>query len=128
MVFRGELSGHGPNGAPLPVAVKTLKEGASTRTERDFEREGRLLAQLCHPHIVRLLGVVSRRSPRCLVFERMSGGDLHALLVARSPRGAGATGPPLSEQQLLHVAAQVADGTWTGRAVDETHDTRRDEP
>ena len=113
-MFRGELSGLDSDGVSLPVAVKTLKEGASTRTERDFEREGRLLAELCHPNIVRLLGVVQRRTPRCLVFERMTGGDLHALLVARSPRGTGADGPPLTEAQLLHIAAQVADGGWPG--------------
>ncbi|XP_043217741.1 inactive tyrosine-protein kinase transmembrane receptor ROR1-like [Amphibalanus amphitrite] len=109
-VFRGELSDYGTDGAPLPVAVKTLKEDVSARTERDFEREGRLLAELCHPNIVRLLGVVQRATPRCLVFERMSGGDLHALLVARSPRGDGVAGPPLTEQHLLHIATQVADG------------------
>ena len=111
-MFRGELSGYGSDGGPLPVAVKTLKKGAAARTERDFEREGRLLAELRHPHIVRLVGSVLRRSPRCLVFERMSGGDLHSLLVRRSPRAAPGTAaePPLTEHQLLHIAAQVADG------------------
>ncbi|XP_037076860.1 LOW QUALITY PROTEIN: inactive tyrosine-protein kinase transmembrane receptor ROR1-like [Pollicipes pollicipes] len=115
-VFRGELAGRGPDGSPLPVAVKTLKSGAAPRTQLDFRREWQLMAELRHPNIVRLLGVVLEAAPQCLVFEHMSGGDLHEFLVARSPRGSAPGRPPggatesLSQAQLFDIAAQVADG------------------
>jgi len=42
------------------VAVKMLKEEASTDMQNDFQREAALMAEFDHPNIVRLLGNVSQ--------------------------------------------------------------------
>jgi len=39
------------------VAVKMLKEEASSDMQKDFQREAALMAQFVHPNIVRLLGL-----------------------------------------------------------------------
>lgn len=42
------------------VAVKMLKEEASTDMQNDFQREAALMSEFDHPNIVRLLGNVSQ--------------------------------------------------------------------
>ncbi|WP_369137580.1 serine/threonine-protein kinase [Modestobacter versicolor] len=71
------------NGGP-PVAVKVLVRGDAARQER----EAALLAELDHPHLVRLLDVVRhevRGGPAevALVLELLTGGSLAALLARR---------------------------------------------
>jgi receptor tyrosine kinase-like orphan receptor 1 len=46
------------------VAVKTLKPGATAQTREDFMRESELMADLRHPNIVCLIGVVTKDEPR----------------------------------------------------------------
>lgn len=47
-------------GAPLPVAVKVLKETASREIEEDFLREVDVMSTFRHENILALLGVVPR--------------------------------------------------------------------
>ena len=47
-------------GAPLPVAVKVLKETASREIEEDFLREVDFMSTFRHENILALLGVVPR--------------------------------------------------------------------
>jgi receptor tyrosine kinase-like orphan receptor 1 len=51
-------------GATALVAVKTLKPGATAQTREDFMRESELMADLRHPNIVCLIGVVTKDEPR----------------------------------------------------------------
>ncbi|XP_067339878.1 muscle, skeletal receptor tyrosine-protein kinase [Channa argus] len=67
------------------VAVKMLKEEASTDMQNDFQREAALMAEFDHPNIVRLLGVCAVGKPMCLMFEYMAHGDLNEFLRRRSP-------------------------------------------
>ena len=57
---------------PLRVAIKTLKASATAKTKQDFFREADLMAELKHPNIVCLLGVVTKEEPRCMLFEYMT--------------------------------------------------------
>ncbi|XP_037092068.1 inactive tyrosine-protein kinase transmembrane receptor ROR1-like isoform X2 [Pollicipes pollicipes] len=115
-VYRGELVGFHGDGGVLPVAIKTLKEGAGQKTQQDFAREAELMTDLQHPNIVCLLGVVLRDAPRCMIFEHMSQGDLHEFLTLHSPRsdvsGCSDDGAviTLEQQDMLLIAAQVAAG------------------
>merc|ERR550539_1488290 len=84
-VYRGELGGI-VGGSSTLVAVKTLKIGANQATRGDFQRDSELMADLRHPNIVCLLGVVLKDEPQCLIFEYMPQGDLHEYLLVHSPK------------------------------------------
>ncbi|SSC21795.1 Serine/threonine protein kinase [Klenkia terrae] len=79
----GEVWRARPRGSGPPVAVKVLRQGDPERQVR----EAGLLAELDHPHLVRLHQVVRRRTPAgeqvALVLDLLAGGSLAALLAAR---------------------------------------------
>ena len=58
------------------VAVKVLKDEASSDLQMDFEREACLLSKFDHPNIVKLLGICAIGKPTCLIFEYMEKGNL----------------------------------------------------
>uniref|UniRef100_A0A1Y1M7M7 receptor protein-tyrosine kinase n=1 Tax=Photinus pyralis TaxID=7054 RepID=A0A1Y1M7M7_PHOPY len=102
-VYKGELK---TKAGKIIVAVKSLKENASAKTQADFQREIELISELKHPNIICLLGVVVKQEPMCMLFEFMSEGDLHEFLIANSPN----EGKSLSQHQFLHIASQIAQG------------------
>ncbi|XP_062830984.1 ephrin type-A receptor 6 isoform X5 [Anolis carolinensis] len=51
-----------PGKREIPVAIKTLKGGYVDRQRRDFLREASIMGQFDHPNIIRLEGVVTKRS------------------------------------------------------------------
>ncbi|KAH9366071.1 hypothetical protein HPB48_000511 [Haemaphysalis longicornis] len=103
-VYRGEmLPAKRDCSAPVPVAIKTLKENAAMKTQQDFQREAELMSDLQHRNIVCLLGVCTKEEPLCMLFEFMPHGDLHEFLVTHSPRCEAATDRPPPRQ--LPVAA-----------------------
>ncbi|CAG2162204.1 unnamed protein product, partial [Oppiella nova] len=113
-VYRGELVMTA--GAIVPIAIKTLKENATTKTQQDFRREAELMSDLQHPNIVCLLGVCIREEPMSMLFEYMSKGDLHEYLICHSPRSDVTTRSDdnsqhiLEIQDFLHIATQIAAG------------------
>lgn len=96
------------------VAVKMLKDEASTDLQVDFEREAMLLAEFDHPNIVKLLGVCALGRPMCLLFEYMARGDLNEFLRSCSPFNAHnrceMSRTELNHCDLLSIACQVASG------------------
>ncbi|CAH0549358.1 unnamed protein product [Brassicogethes aeneus] len=102
-VYKGELK---TKNIKSYVAVKSLKENASAKTQADFQREIELISELKHPNIICLLGVVVKQEPMCMLFEFMSEGDLHEYLIANSP----SEGRCLTHDQFLHIAIQIAQG------------------
>ncbi|KAK0183194.1 hypothetical protein PV327_001259 [Microctonus hyperodae] len=117
-VYKGELQS-----VPCPkrqdqssiyVAVKTLKENATPKTQSDFKREVDLMSDLRHPNIICLLGVVLKGEPMCMLFEYMTQGDLHEFLICHSPRSDvpinNASGKILEQPEFLHIALQIASG------------------
>lgn len=95
---------------PCPVAIKTLKASASQKTKTDFFREADLMAELKHPNIVCLLGIVSRAEPAAMLFEYMSSGDLHEFLLTHSPRAESSSEFVLEGNEMLFIATQIAAG------------------
>ncbi len=65
-----------PSHDPKAVAIKTLSptlnESDRSEYEQKFLSEARLLASLSHPHIITLLGVVSKSKPVMMIMELMS--------------------------------------------------------
>ncbi|CAG9853530.1 unnamed protein product [Phyllotreta striolata] len=102
-VYKGELK---TKTGKIFVAVKSLKENASAKTQADFQREIELISELKHPNIICLLGVVMKQEPMCMLFEYMSEGDLHEFLIANSPE----EGKCLTHNQFLDIAKQIARG------------------
>lgn len=118
-VFQGKAPGLLPHENYTMVAVKMLKEDASSELQVDFEREACLLAEFNHPNIVKLLGVCAAGRPMCLLFEYMSRGDLNNYLRSCSPyvpqqQQQNVTyqvhRDQLSHQDLLSFAQQIAAG------------------
>ena len=48
---------------PQEVAIKMLKKGSTDKEKATFLQEAAIMAQFRHPHIVRLLGVVTVDEP-----------------------------------------------------------------
>ncbi|GFT86851.1 inactive tyrosine-protein kinase transmembrane receptor ROR1 [Nephila pilipes] len=115
-VYCGELLSLHGNGSVTPVAIKTLKENATQKTQHDFQREAELMSDLHHPNIVCLLGVCMREEPMCMLFEYMSQGDLHEYLILHSPRSdvsansEDGTSHILELPDFLYIAKQIAAG------------------
>jgi hypothetical protein len=75
---------------PVPVAVKIFRKdqggfisansGFDTAGEEALQLEARLLHQLRHPHIVRVLAVVTKSLPTLICLEYMQNGDLKTYL------------------------------------------------
>ncbi|KAF2880458.1 hypothetical protein ILUMI_25706 [Ignelater luminosus] len=115
-VYKGELK---TKSGKIIVAVKSLKENASAKTQADFQREIELISELKHPNIICLLGVVIKQEPMCMLFEYMSEGDLHEFLITNSPN----EGKSLTQHQFLHIAMQIAQGM---DYLSENHYVHRD--
>lgn len=68
-MYKGELK---TKNGKIFVAVKSLKENATAKTQADFQREIELISELKHPNIICLLGVITKKEPMCMLFEFMS--------------------------------------------------------
>ena len=89
-------------------------------TRGDFQRESEMMADLRHPNIVCLLGVVSKDEPACLIFEWMPHGDLHEYLLSHSPKsdlafslGGSVDGEAdriLDHGDMSYIAIQISSG------------------
>ncbi|CAB4068987.1 ROR1 [Lepeophtheirus salmonis] len=108
-VYRGDLGGI-VGGCTTSVAIKTLRQGANTKTKQDFQREIDLCTNLKHPNIVCLLGVILKDEPQCLIFEFLIKGDLHEFLVTHSPKSGDLDGGGLDPSDMSFIAIQISGG------------------
>ena len=103
------------------VAIKVLKEGASSQFKKEFFREASLMYAFNHPNILKLLGVCIEMEPLCMIFEFMELGDLNDFLRKHSPNNlegsslshSGHLKPGeagLTTQQLVFIAVDIATG------------------
>lgn len=67
----------------MPVAVKTLKIGSTTEEKLDFLSEAKVMKDLEHKNIVKLLGVCTQNEPVYTIMEFMLYGDLKTYLLGR---------------------------------------------
>jgi serine/threonine protein kinase len=112
-VHRGQhhTSGaHGHTRCAAAVAVKMLDLNAVTNSHRDqlrreFLWEARLLSQLLHPNVMRLVGVTIEDEPWRMVLELCPYGDL--LEVVRSCKNMNIN---LTYEEMLFYITQVASG------------------
>ncbi|VTJ82823.1 Hypothetical predicted protein, partial [Marmota monax] len=87
-----------PGKREIPVAIKTLKGGHMDRQRRDFLREASIMGQFDHPNIIRLEGVVTKRSFPAIGVEAFCPSFLRAgflnSIQAPHPVPAGGSLPP----------------------------------
>jgi len=90
------------SGLRSDVAVKVLRGDVGFRDDavRRLRDEGRLLATLNHPNILRVLDFANLDGRTALVTEYVEGEDLTSCILAT---------PPLSLRALMHIVGAVAD-------------------
>ncbi|XP_019615446.1 PREDICTED: LOW QUALITY PROTEIN: ALK tyrosine kinase receptor-like [Branchiostoma belcheri] len=120
-VYEGMLKSMPGEKPHLAVAVKTLPELCSEQDEMDFLMEALIISKFDHPNIVRCIGVCFKQSPRFLILELMSGGNLKNFVRENRPK----TGHPskLTMMDLLELAKDVARGC---HYLEENHFIHRD--
>lgn len=90
-------------GLQTTVALKLLRSDIDLQSQavRRLADEGRLLARLHHPAILRVYDLIRLNGRLCLITELIEGEDLAELIGARDP---------LPVRPLLQVMSQVASG------------------
>lgn len=102
-----------PGGLESPVAVKLLRADIDLRGEavRRLRDEGRLLARLNHPAILKVFDLVTLRGRLALITELVDGADLAAFVTAES--GDGEVMPVRALVQSLSQIASALDAAAT---------------
>ncbi len=87
------------------VAVKTVKEGSPSEYHDALLAEAVLMAQIPdHPHLVSLIGTVTRGDPKLLLVSYCDGGSLLTLLKRAAEHGG------MPEAERLRVGRDVCAG------------------
>ena len=118
LVIRAEAEGVVPGNDKCTVAVKVLKEGASSTARAEFFKEAALMAGFDHGNILKLLGVCIEQEPLCMIFEYMEMGDLNNFLRQNAPahlHSFPCSGPKtlpqgISTKNLVDIAKDIACG------------------
>ncbi|XP_054267416.1 uncharacterized protein LOC128989542 [Macrosteles quadrilineatus] len=98
------------------VAVKTLKVSATSAEMADLLAEYQMMKDVCHPHVVRLLGAcTSLGGPVFIIIEYAEHGSLRSYLrrsrlVPPAPGSPNQAVEPLSYKSLLTFALQISKG------------------
>jgi len=67
------------DGTVVEVAIKTCKEDCDLSVSEKFLEEAYIMQQFDHPHIIRLIGIISH-SPICIVMELAHMGEMRSFL------------------------------------------------
>jgi len=67
------------DGNAVEVAIKTCKEDCDPSVSEKFLEEAYIMQQFDHPHIIRLIGIISQ-SPICIVMELAHIGEMRSFL------------------------------------------------
>ena len=94
------------------VAVKTLKQEAGDNALDAFTAEVKVCVRFEHPNVIRLIGVCTQASQKCLIFEYMDIGGLDKLLRSSDPLNPDYASSTLhlTPEHFLPIVLQVAIG------------------
>lgn len=104
-VYKGQVFGLYGNGTASFVFVKALKENTSIKEQQEFEDEISSMTDVRHQHIVSLLGVSTKGSPQCMLYEYLPLGNLNQYLLAQQSHGSS-----LQHQEIMYMLTQIASG------------------
>ncbi|XP_063554550.1 leukocyte tyrosine kinase receptor isoform X4 [Gorilla gorilla gorilla] len=102
-------------------SAQTLPELCSPQDELDFLMEALIISKFSHQNIVRCVGLSLRATPRLILLELMSGGDMKSFL--RHSRPHLSQPSPLVMRDLLQLAQDIAQGC---HYLEENHFIHRD--
>uniref|UniRef100_A0A2I3HJ31 receptor protein-tyrosine kinase n=1 Tax=Nomascus leucogenys TaxID=61853 RepID=A0A2I3HJ31_NOMLE len=102
-------------------SAQTLPELCSPQDELDFLMEALIISKFSHQNIVRCVGLSLRATPRLILLELMSGGDMKSFL--RHSRPHLGQPSPLVMRDLLQLAQDIAQGC---HYLEENHFIHRD--
>lgn len=106
----------------LRVAIKKLKDNASSEEKRDFLQEAKLLANFDHPNIVHLIGICLDRGSTLIVMELMLGGDLIRYMQENTPNQINNYADSnLTYDDLLKICLDIANGCCYLEDLDYIH-------
>ncbi|XP_009983778.1 PREDICTED: ephrin type-A receptor 6 [Tauraco erythrolophus] len=102
-----------PGKREIPVAIKTLKGGYMDRQRRDFLREASIMGQFDHPNIIRLEGVVTKRSFPTIGVKSLSrflrAGFLNSILASHPVSGGGSLPPSISSGRPVMIVVEYME-------------------
>ncbi|XP_054021729.1 ephrin type-A receptor 6 isoform X1 [Dryobates pubescens] len=102
-----------PGKREIPVAIKTLKGGYVDRQRRDFLREASIMGQFDHPNIIRLEGVVTKRSFPTIGVKSLSrflrAGFLNSILASHPVSGGGSLPPSISSGRPIMIVVEYME-------------------
>ncbi|KAL5497198.1 hypothetical protein EMCRGX_G013624 [Ephydatia muelleri] len=103
--------------ACVPVAIKVLKATAQGKEKQDFMNEIEMMKRITsgNPHIVNMIGCVTRSEPVCLMCELVTYGSLLSYLRTHQKKGT----PKASEASRVTVNT---NGSIVGRTDDSSMD------
>ncbi|KAL2790404.1 leukocyte tyrosine kinase receptor isoform 3 precursor, partial [Daubentonia madagascariensis] len=102
-------------------SAQTLPELCSHQDELDFLMEALIISKFSHQNIVQCVGLSLQATPRLILLELMSGGDMKSFL--RHSRPHLGQPSPLVMQDLLQLAHDIAQGC---HYLEENHFIHRD--
>lgn len=105
----------------LKVAIKKLKDNASSEEKRDFLQEAKLLASFNHPNIVELIGICLDRGSTLIIMELMLGGDLIRYMQESMPNQANKSANDLTNDDLIKICLDIANGCCYLEDMDYIH-------
>ncbi|XP_060153928.1 ephrin type-A receptor 6 isoform X7 [Globicephala melas] len=103
-----------PGKREIPVAIKTLKGGHMDRQRRDFLREASIMGQFDHPNIIRLEGVVTKRSFPAIGVETfcpsfLRAGFLNSLQAPHPVPGRGSLPPRIPAGRPVMIVVEYME-------------------
>ena len=127
VVFQGKADGLVEGENETLIAVKTLKEEASSEGLENFVHEAKLMFSFDHPNIIKIYAVCMGDLPYYMIFEYMEKGDLTQFLHSsassiqrrymnpfafrsRTESQLSNNPPDLDASQLTEICRQVAAG------------------
>lgn len=116
-VFKARAPGiHRGDYIPMEfVAVKTLKGDSGSDILDAFRTEVKTCVKFEHPNVIRLVGVCTKTTQKCMIFEYMDLGGLGDLLRMSDPASPDYPGTDsdkvlLTPDVFLHTVIQIAHG------------------
>ncbi|XP_066890958.1 ephrin type-A receptor 6 isoform X7 [Kogia breviceps] len=103
-----------PGKREILVAIKTLKGGHVDRQRRDFLREASIMGQFDHPNIIRLEGVVTKRSFPAIGVETfcpsfLRAGFLNSLQAPHPVPGRGSLPPRIPAGRPVMIVVEYME-------------------
>ncbi|XP_071552608.1 discoidin domain-containing receptor 2-like [Panulirus ornatus] len=97
------------------VLMKQLNSGTKEVMKKEFHQEARTLNRIDDPNVGRLIGMVTRTEPLCMLMEYTAFGDLHQFLKRHVSEDTALGGirsdrPFISYGGIIYIATQVAAG------------------